>query len=104
LVWYPDPGFDKIEPSFVVSDAEKWETSWRSARERGLITFLPFLGICLVLALINFVYYFIHRLNAYLYYVAYIIIGLLTTALLNGFQDFLFKEAIPFFTKFFLRS
>jgi signal transduction histidine kinase len=102
LVWYPDPGFDKIEPSFVVSDVEKWETSWRSARERGLITFLPFLGICLVLALINFVYYFIHRLNAYLYYVAYIIIGLLTTALPNGFQDFLFKEAIPFFYQIFL--
>jgi hypothetical protein len=102
LVWYPDPGFDKIEPSFVVSDAEKWETSWRSAREGSLIFFLPFLGICLILALINFVYYFIHRLNAYLHYVAYIIIGLLTTALLNGFQDFLFKEAIPFFYQIFL--
>jgi signal transduction histidine kinase len=87
LVWHPDPGFDKIEPSFVVSDAEKWETLWRSAREGSLISFLPFLGICLILALISFFYYFIHHDNASLNYTFYIIVCLLYVMYLSGLLD-----------------
>jgi signal transduction histidine kinase len=88
LVWYPDPGFDKIEPSFVVSDAEKWETSWRSARERSLIFFLPFLGICLVLSVISFAYYLVHQQNSYTLYVTYILSSLLFSAIVTRVLEF----------------
>jgi hypothetical protein len=74
---YPDPGFDKIEPSFVVSDAENWETTWRSARMRKPDHLSAISGYLFVLALINFAYYFIHRDNAYLNYTFYIVTSVL---------------------------
>jgi signal transduction histidine kinase len=88
ICFYPDPGFDQIQPEFVISSSKSWEADWRNNFNRRFIIFLPFLGIGLILTLISFIYYFIHRDKTYLNYTAYIIASMLFAAVLNRFLDF----------------
>jgi signal transduction histidine kinase len=88
FVLYPDPGVDKIQPKFVITGEGIWDSTWRSIHEKRLITFMPFLGICLILALINFAYYFVHRERAYIHYTFYIVTSVLFAAALTGVLDF----------------
>jgi signal transduction histidine kinase len=67
---------------------ESWESDWRIFFGKRTIIFLPFLGICLILALINFIYFFIHRDKAHAKYAAYIITCLLFAAYIAGMFDF----------------
>jgi signal transduction histidine kinase len=88
IFFYPDQGFDQIQPKFVISGMESWESDWRIFFGKRTIIFLPFLGICLILALINFIYFFIHRDKAHAKYAAYIITCLLFAAYIAGMFDF----------------
>jgi signal transduction histidine kinase len=88
FVLYPDPGVDKIQPKFVITGEGIWDSTWRSIHEKRLITFMPFLGICLVLALINFAYYFVHRERAYIHYTFYIVTSVLFDATMISVLEF----------------
>jgi signal transduction histidine kinase len=80
FVLYPDSGVDRIQPEFVVSAEETWILGRYHKNLKHYMTFLPFVGICIILALISFIYYFIQREKAYLSYTAYIIASLLFAA------------------------
>ena len=72
-VVYPDPGWDKIKPVFVISGMEKWQFNQLAKRAKDNVLLGLFFGVALVLALINFVYYFIHHEKAYIQYTIYIL-------------------------------
>ena len=72
-VLYPDPRWDQIMPAFVISGLEKWQFNQLAKDAKGNVLLGLFFGVALVLALINFVYYFIHREKAYIQYTIYIL-------------------------------
>jgi two-component system, sensor histidine kinase LadS len=69
---YPDPGWDQIKPEFILSGIEKWQFNQSAKDAQSNVWLGLFFGAALVLALINFVYFFIHREKAYLQYSIYI--------------------------------
>lgn len=73
VLFYPDPGLDKIKPTFIVSSEEAWQFTHFKKDSKGNILLGLFFGVSIVLALINFIYYFIHKEKAYRQYSAYII-------------------------------
>ena len=70
---YPDPGWDQIKPEFILSGIEKWQFNQLAKDAQSNVWLGLFFGAALVLALINFVYFFIHREKAYLQYSIYIL-------------------------------
>lgn len=73
VLFYPDPGTDKIKPEFIVSSAEKWEWNFLIQKNHDVLLLGLFFGVSIVLAIINFFYYFIHRELAYIHYTMYIV-------------------------------
>lgn len=72
-VVYPDPGWDEIKPIFVISSMDKWQFNQLAKKAKDNTYLGLFFGVAIVLALINFVYYFIHREKSYIRYTIYIL-------------------------------
>jgi len=73
IVHYIVAGNEKVRPEFSIFSKEKWLFKvYKSFTSRNLLLGL-FFGISAVLAIINFIYYFIHKDKSYLIYSFYIL-------------------------------
>jgi len=73
VVYYPDPGWDKINPAFIISSTEKWLFDQAIRAKLGITLLGVFFGVAIVLAFISLVYYFINSEKAYFLYSIYIL-------------------------------
>jgi signal transduction histidine kinase len=87
LVFYPNWRVEQPKPQITISSEENWVIyNYENEAARDIVL-LPFLGLCSILALISFFYYFIHHDNASLNYTFYIIVCLLYVMYLSGLLD-----------------
>jgi signal transduction histidine kinase len=63
---------DDIKPEFVISSEASWDLFQARKNARSNVLLGLFFGVAIVLALINFIYFFIHHEKAYLQYTIYI--------------------------------
>ncbi len=72
IIYYPNPGIDDIKPEFIISSEAQWDLFQAKKNARSNVFLGLFFGVAIVLALINFIYFFIHKEKAYLQYTIYI--------------------------------
>lgn len=88
ILYYPDPGWDQIKPAFIISSEKEWRFAQAQSSARSNVLLGLFFGVAIVLALINFIYYFIHKEKAYLQYTIYIITIIYFEASRYGVVDY----------------
>ncbi len=88
ILYYPDPRIEKIRLEFSLFSVDNWSHKiFKIESERNLLLGL-FFGVCFVLAIINFVYFFIQKDKAYINYSIYIVTLIYYMASVYGLVDY----------------
>ncbi len=95
IVFYPDPGWDKIKPELIISTTEKWLFNQAMRAKLGSTLLGIFFGVAIVLAFISLVYYFINWEKAYFLYSIYIFTIVYFEASRYGIVDSTFLIEFP---------
>ncbi len=95
IIYYPNPGNELVALGFSLFSEDNWSYGiFKIDSKRNLLLGL-FFGICFVLAIINFVYYFIHNDKTYLVYSIYIITLIYYMGSVYGMLDYTILIRFP---------